>query len=461
MAQTYNVVDDETIDYLLEDANGAHVYSNTRALYGYLSADKNLFVPYDIRTPEPGAINLNELGDRTGITRYLGQNGETFRQNNPYPPAYTISKLMMRKVIFMNYIMLRSSGMSVEAAYLASCLRMRWILLGCLYADNDERRTPYDEVTRVQDNDPLLGNIVQARTGAELLAVQEVQDISNEIRSVSRSEFYGTAFATKWAETIWCISELVFRIRGHHYKDSYQGLIARTFRATTEGAVELPATFPYAEIFHTAIHPFGIRALPVKAAYFAAHAKIGNSLLIRFSGAPNGTALFTTSAAGLRILASEAWYSKLETSYKGVIEATMEISSNILNNKYAYHLSASLYGLPRLNNVQLGNKLITLGEAESIVSSLAPILQGYTNGIAGIQSQTRSLAFAFGEQKVLNKRAATNPLASIKMQTLIEVMVDKMQNTQSVGDIIDLLAPIEDNNSKALTTTNVGVSSNL
>lgn len=460
MAQTYNVVNDETIDYLLEDANGAHVYSNTRALYGYLSADKNLFLPAGVRPPQPNAVNLNELGDRTGISRYLGANGNTFRQNNPYPPVDTLNRLNLRKILLMNYIMLRRSGMSIEAAYLSACLRMRWLFLGCLYTTTADRATPYDEVTFVDGSDQILGPIVSANSDADLLQVQSIIDVSPEIRSVSRSEFYGTAFATKWAETIWCISELVFRIRGHHYKDSYQALIARTFRATTEGAVELPATFPYADIFHTAIHPFGIKALPVKAAYFAAHAKIGNSLLIRFSGAPNGTALFTTTAAGLRILASEAWYSKLEVSYHAVIDATMEIANNILDNKYAYHLSASLYGLPRLNTVQSGNKTLTLNEAESIVSSLAPILQGYTNGISGIQNQTKSLAFAFGEQKVLNKRAATNPLASIKMQTLIEVMVEKMQNSQNVNDIIDLLAPIEDNNSQAITTTNVRVPPN-
>lgn len=418
---------DDTIDYLLEDANGGHVYSNDKAMYGYIEQSKYLLLPYSADSSDPPDIDLTIAGSRTGISDVLGPAGETFRKNNPYIPAHSLTRVEMIKTVVINFQALIDAGISAGPAWLAATLRARWISLGCLYYAKDDRETPYNEVVVIDAKHPKYGEIVSKKTIAELNLLPHFQQIMTLSDPVRNHEFYGTRFAVENAETIWCISELVFRIRGHHYKDVYEELIARTFRATTAGSVELPDNFEYAPIFHTAIHPFGVKALPVMAWKFMAFGKTGDSLVIRHSGAPNGTAGITTASAGLHILATESWFPQFEATYKAQIEKIHNFANQILENKYRYHISASLYGLKRLTTVNDGTKDITLSEAEQIVASVAPFLQGYVIAMNSISANAGNLNFSFGKEKVLEKRSSANPIAQIKMQKLVEVIVMQME----------------------------------
>lgn len=430
MAAIPNPTLDELMNYLLEDANGGHVYSNEKAMFGYIEQSKYLLVTRDLILAEPPDVNLETAGNASGITQVLGPAGTAFRAANPYLGARRMTSLQSMKVLAINFDALVASGIETGPAFLAAALRTRWLNLGCLWEDPDTRGTPFDEVTAVGDTHAIYGSIVACRNLADLKADAEFQRIMTIADPVRNHEFYGLQFAVANAETIWCISELLFRIRGHHYKPEYEDLIRRTFRATTSGSVELPDNFAFAPVFHTAIHPFGVRALPTMAWKFMSYSKTGDSLIIRHSGAPNGTAAITTCSAGLRILATESWYTHFENTFKKQIDLIHRFASQILDNKYSYHISASLYGLTRKTTVNNGEKDIQLSEAEQIVASVAPYLQGYVQAMNDISTNAGNLNFSFGNEKVLEKRSAANPIAQIKMQKLVEVIVTTMEKAK-------------------------------
>lgn len=422
---------------ILEDANGLHTFSAERAQFGYIPASKFLFVPEDLAFSSPPDINLELLGRKYGLEDYIGGNGLTYRRANPYIKPGSPNIVSLWKIIAINFIKLTGSSMSDQAAFLASVLRARWIKLGCLWQDPSERKTPFDEVEYATNDDDDIKGIVDCSSEAELFQNPIFSATFARMQPHFASEFYGFKFAIKYAETIWGISELVFRIRGHHYKPAYEDLIKRTFRATTEGEVDLPDAFEYAAVFHTAIHPFGVRALPTMAAHFIAWGKTGNSLVIRFSGAPNGTALFTTTSAGIRMLASEAWYNRFEATYKTPITEVHDMARQILDNKYSYHQAAGLYGLNRSMTVTVNNVDISLSEAEQRIGVLAPPLQGFVNGVKNAQQGGSRITFAYGNQAVLQKRAGTNPMLAMKMELLIEKIITKLQEATKTADVMD------------------------
>lgn len=421
---------DELMAYILEDANGGHVYSNEKAMYGYIEQSKYMSVLDTARLSHPPDVNLETAGNAAGVTQVLGPAGATFRNANPYLPTHRYNQLSSIKTLMINFDTLVASGIAAGPAFLAAALRTRWLHLGCLWIDPDERGTPFDEVNIIDATTTSYIGIYDAPDMATLRADPEFVRIAAVADQVRNHEFYGMQFAIANAETIWCISELVFRIRGHHYKPEYEDLIRRTFRATTSGSVELPDNFDFAPIFHTAIHPFGVKALPVMAWKFMAYSKTGDSLIIRHSGAPNGTAAITTCSAGLKILATESWYKHFEDTFKPQIAQIHSFARQILANKYSYHISASLYGLTRKTTVNDGTKDIQLSEAEQVVAAVAPYLQGYVTAMNDISQNAGNLNFSFGKEKVLEKRSSSNPIAQIKMQKLIEVIVSTMERAK-------------------------------
>lgn len=435
MANRLTLVD--AIDVLLEDTNGVHVFSNERTSYGYIAANLFMYLPAGIIYDAPMDANLVDYGSSAGVSAHLGPAGNAFRAANPYLGPNALTPTEVLKVTLVNFIKLRNAGLNDEVAWSVSNLRARWLTLGCYYTNIRDRGTLYSESTIVRDNDPDVGQIVAAADinaitqTAQYVAIRDIAD------RVMQHDFYGTVFAVTYAETIWCTSELVFRIRGHHYKPEYEDLIARTIRASTQGAVELPDNYDFANIFHTAIHPFGVRALPVMAYKFIVLGKVGDSLITRFSGAPTGTAIFTTTSAGINMLKGEAFYDRFQATFPQPIRACHEFARQIMNNKYSYHISASLYGLPRITTFQLDGKSYTIAEAEQMVVPLAPMLKGYTTTIQQIMQQNVGMTFAYGNQKVLDKRASNNPLGQIRMSKLLEKIVTTLEEAKSVDTVMD------------------------
>jgi len=437
MAGTPNQAFTNSIDILLEDTNGAHVFSNERATYGYIAAGYFLVLPQGIQTDDPMTANLATYGNSAGVSTHLGPNGNQFRIDNPYLGNNALNALGMMKVILVNFIKLRNAGINDEVAWSISSLRARWVSLGCYYNNIRDRSVAIGETLYVDANDVDVGEIVGAANTADLLATNQYTAIRDVMQRVSVHEFYGTAFAVNYAETIWCISELVFRIRGHHYKPEYEPLIARTFRATTQGTVELPDNYDFAGIFHTAIHPFGVRALPVMAYKFMVLGKVGESLITRFSGAPTGTAIFTTTSAGIKMLSGESMYARFEDTYRESINACHAFAEQIMNNKYAYHISAGLYGLQRVTTLTYATKIYTISEAEQLVIPLSPMLKGFVDTVNMLMQQNPAMSFSFGNQKVFDKRAAANPLSQIRMSTLVEKIITTLENAKTTDDIMD------------------------
>jgi len=449
------------IDYLLEDANGTHTYSNDRALFGYIQAEKYLVLPAGLLPAQPPNTDLTIVGNTAGASQVLGQNGDVYRNTNPYIPANTISNLQLAQIICLNYHTLRNSGMDVGPAYLCAQLRARWIYLGCLFRNLNDRATPYNEVLTIRDDHPDFGQVVGAANLRALSTTPQFQAFATDTTPLINHDIFGKEFVTKWAETIWGISELLFRIRGHHYKVEYHELITRTMRATTEGSINLPPTFPFADVFHTSIHPFGVRVLPIMAYHFIAHGRFGNSLIIRFSGSPNGSALFTTLSAGISIISSEPWYNQWESSFKDKIQLAKSFAEQVINNKYGYHMSANLYGVIRRNTFVIGNKTYTISEAENEVSSLSPYIVGYANAVneAAINSNTVGLSFA--TQQVLNKRVATNPIASLKMMKLVDVTLQMMERAKSTAEVVANITNVPNaSSSTAIIASNPASGSN-
>jgi len=426
-----------SIDILLEDTNGAHVFSNERATYGYIAAGLFLVLPTGVNLDNPMNANLITYGNAEGVSANLGPAGNQFRVDNPYLGGNALSNLNMMKIVLVNFIKLRNAGVNDESAWSISNLRARWVSLGCYYRNVRDRAVTFTETLMVNGQDVDVGQIVGANDAAALVATQQYLAIRDVMNRVSVHEFYGTSFAVNYAETIWCISELVFRIRGHHYKPEYEALIARTFRATTQGTVELPDNYDFASIFHTAIHPFGVRALPVMAYKFMVLGKVGESLITRFSGAPTGTAIFTTTSAGIKMLSGESMYKRFEDTYRESINACHAFAEQIMNNKYSYHISAGLYGLQRVTTLTWNTKIYTIQEAEMLVIPLSPMLKGFVDTVNQVMQNNPALSFSFGNQKVFDKRAAANPLSQIRMSTLVEKIITTLEGAKSSDEIMD------------------------
>lgn len=423
------------IDLLLETVNGTGTYSNTRALFGYLEASKMLFLPANVALKNPPDIDLKEVGKIQWMDSLSKKMNEA--QDSDYDT--TMSNIDLVKIKLINFAKMRIAGLSDESAHAVAHLRARWIALGCLYDDIDTRGVTYDEVVYIDTDDKDFQSVIEADTLDELMKTAVWSEHGDLMVRVGADKLYGAEFCTLWAENIWAISELIMRIRGHHYKAEYEDLITRVFRAASEGSVDLPANYKFADIFHTAIHPFGIKALPVMTAHFQIHGKVANSLLIRFSGAPNGIAVITTTAAGLNLFKSESWYATFEATFKSQIDLTTSFARSVLNDKYSYHMSARLYGLNRLHTIKVGEKDYSLTEAENIVGTLAPMIKGFSDAIIDFQKQSNRSGFAFGKQQVLDKRASNNPLAAIKMSKLVEVILQVLDKSETPDQVVSTL----------------------
>lgn len=428
-------------EILVQDQNGDNTYSNDKALYGYIEAAKYLQVPAEIHAmlvALPQHTNEN-LGTVNAIQGFVGEAAMTYRTTTPYKRLGTMTALQFHKMSLLNYVTLKEAGLDDQGAYLAAALRTRWMLLGCLTPTVQDRGVLIDETVvnpMTEGAAALIGGATDIQELSQLVGI----DIAGYSRAAMDPNV-GSKFVVMWAETVWSISEYLFRVRGHHYKDEFKDLIKRMMRASTEGKVDLSDAFPFAAVFHTAIHPFGIKALPIMTMHFIAYGKIANAMCIRVSGAPNGTAAITTTAAALKSIAGEAWYSRFHAIAGPQIENIQKYAAAIMNNKYGFHLAAGLYGVTPARSITVDGIAKTLAVIDQEIGALAPVLQGFINFNKEIAAADQSMTYSFQNAKALEKRAASNPLLAARVQQMIQFTVDAISGSKTVADAISSTFP--------------------
>lgn len=460
----------QALDVLIQDENGQFTYSNEKALFGYLDINYRMPLFEGRIYNEPANFKVDDLGKADAISSFMDAAGQAIRSNNPYLPdlpdagtkptrsditaagtsadEMTNEKDRLRiefmKLAMLNYryLKLNNTNMPDNDAMLISFLRARWIILGALYNTREARNVTYDEIVYIKPTDDKYADIDSFNTVKKMMKSTNALDLAFFSFLNANKDF--TIFVTKYAETIWCISEFVFRVRGHHYKTEHTKLIEKAFSSVAEDNIAWPSAFNMEHAFRTAIHPFGIKALPIMAYKWLAWGKMGNGLILRLSGAPNGFAAITTAAAGVKILATESWYNDLRSKYREQLDTIEGFAKIILDNKYNYHLSASLYGAAVTRTLTYNGKTYTMAEADQIVGSVAPIIQGFISWARDRTAGQANATFSFGNAKVLEKRAASNPLMSERMKEILEYTIKAIGDSRTTREAIKQAFSIEE-----------------
>lgn len=457
------------LNFLLQDTNGDLVYSNEKALFGYLPASLHLVIPLEVSdaastkvTIEGRAIDYpdltaKEIGSTDGIKKLLGgtESGVAYRRRTTY--RYITDQNLIDKVTYMNFVKLKNGGLDNTNAYVAAALRARWIALGAysVLANEPTNIRMLSEVQIVQPNDSENATIYEKIAAADNLTMAFAYDvgIARDFIAAAVSEATGAAWVTKYAETVWCASEHCVRVRGHHYKNDYVSLLEKYMTSCHEGNFTWDKNLAHEHVFRTAIHPFGLYALPVLAAHFAIHGKLGNAGLLRFSGAPNGMAVVTTTAACLRAMAGEPWYKQYKTLYKDSMDLVNKAEEIIMANKYAWHLSANLYGIEKQTSCMIDGVSYTDNQLKEIGATLAAGAQGFIQAMKAIKESGQIATFSFENAKVLEKYAGNNPLSTVRIRQLVIYAINAVMEAKSVKSATLAALPAESEISDVVTVT--------
>lgn len=435
---------DNILSVIVEGANGNHVYSNERALVGYMPAHEFLRVFEIANLKRPTIIDLIAAGAQNFVSSNLGPAGDQWRAEatNSYATNNVPSRLDMIKLAILNAVPLITGvpALSVERATLIGLLRARWIKLGCLFEHLAERCVTYDEVVVVQNNDP----VVAAADIAALVAMANAQIIAILAHLQTAAGIAAIAWVTTNAELIWCISEHLMRSRGHHFKEEYTQMIRKMYASSSNDNVEWPNNIEMVDVLRTAIHPFGIRVLPMMAIKFAWHGKVGNGMISRMNGASNGYAAATTAYAGLAMIGSEPWFPIYMKNYENQITLVTTFAKFMLDRRYQFHESAGLYGVPPLRSITIGTVTYTMSDVELAVTTLAPVLQGFIIWSKENDRNLTTATFAFANAKVLEKRASSNPMMAMRMKALLQNAIKVIEDSEtSKGAIMETFPLIE------------------
>jgi len=425
-----NVNDLQSIlDLAVEGANGDHVFDNEKAEIGYLPESEKLRIIERIPLNQPPAIDLVALGAQNSLAPYLGQGNAQFKVNNPYVHPNAFNGLVNLKLIVLNADPLLTAvpPLSVERACYIGMLRARWLWLGCLFTALADRCVTHDEVVVV----PMTNDVAAA---ADLTALIALGNVNKNIVLTYLGTAPGRAamaFVINHAELIWAMSEHIFRVRGHHFKPEFETMIKKAFKSSSPGNVDFPAGVSLVDTFRTAIHPFGIRALPCMTVKFAAWGKVGNGMLKRFDGASNGFAAVTTAFAAGSMIASEPWYSRYAEKAADQIDAVGVFAKEMLKSRYQFHISAALYGVVPIREVKIGSETYTMNDIDLAVTAVAPVLQAFINWSNTRAKQDGTMVFSFANAKVLEKRASANPLMVARMVALLNSTINMIEDAES------------------------------
>jgi len=448
---------------LTQSINGADTYSNSRALFGYIESAKYLVVTaayvkamkdwhMSVRSP---SRNITQMGARAAFGKFLTAAGTTYADEKDYV-AYGETEdeeLDIFKMLIMNYIALRKAGLSVNDAYIAAAYRSRWLSLGCLFTTSETEitgnNTPFIEVI-IADNvftdgkdalSKMMIKILAAEDAEETLNAIEPEEDATELLVKLEDDDIGIHYIIHTAECIWGIAEYLYRTRGHHWKDDYEELARKIFESNFQGNLTLPSAVALNVIFHTSIHPFAILMLPTMTYHFALLGKIGNSTLLRLEAAPNGVAMITTTAAALTAIRTEPWYTAFHKSMKDFIEVVTTLANEVLADKYAYHMSANLYGVQAKKIVVANGRSFTIDEAKSEVAPVATVVQGFINQLDKYVEDGEIKGFSLSNTRALQKHASGNPMLSMKVSILMTLASKFLMQSKKTGSAALMVFP--------------------
>lgn len=319
-----------TMATYVQGSNGDAVYTNARAMMGRIDAGMFMMIPETMSNMVTGAITMDidlvNFGSTDGVNSMIGATGRTYAATVPYFNYSAIARTDDEKIFdaakmsALNFATLTAAGLSPIAALYVASLRTRWAMTGGLKALVSDTSTTDVEHVIVSATDSTYGNLSAAATASDLNTASVA--IFEAYLDVVDANPDAGAWVVYHAEAIWSAVEFVFRTRGHHFKtsrsesSSYEAIYKRYLSASFEGTFEWPAALEMFSVFHTAIHPFKIRALAVVTAHYLAHGKLSESAKLRLHSAPCGHAMITTAVAALATMKGEVWWSAFERSFE-------------------------------------------------------------------------------------------------------------------------------------------------
>lgn len=444
---------DAFLKRMLQDANGDDVYNNDRALHGYLEASK--FLLFTETMAKACSVEktigkpVEALGKTEGYIANYIPDREAYIKVTPYVDADLNDELSQLKMVALNFLYLVEGNMDAENAFVIAALRNRWATLGglrLLLTDKTPaaRRAEYI-VVKEKNGGTIFEQIAAANNPGEIFAVMGTN--GQLMYDRFKDDKCGIAWVLQHADAFWAASEYVFRVRGHHYKDtqkeeeSYKALYTRYLDAFYEGNFVWPDKIRYAEVFRTAIHPFKMRALPMLTMHMMYYETLANSAVVRFSGSPVGNALVTTTYAGLNALRSESWFSFFATVYSEEIKFVEKATKVINDNKYNYHMSAALYGVSKLTSVEIDGNEYTMDQVKSRVSVVAAACQGLILALSTAVRENLITKFALSNAKALEKAAADAPTVTLKIRELVEMAIAAVSTAKGIPEAVRTALP--------------------
>lgn len=447
------------LELAIQDANGSAVYSKDKALVGYIEANKFMVVPKSFyesaKNDAWNPTDLDVLGGKDGLNQFLESVDDNYLKANEYLRSgvgfndVDSKNLMFHKIAAMNFIYLKGSGEELHDRFAISILRARYCMIGALHISSKDGLTKYEEVIDVDANTSKVSdqvkNIAEASTLEEIF--DEMADDFLEYNEAMKDPESGIKWLVNKADNIWAAVEYVFRVRSHHFKttgsekDSYTDIYTRFLKACYEGEFNWPNNLKMFSIFHTCVHPFKMKALPIITAHMAAHGVVAQAAILRFEGSPCGRSRITTTSAALNTLRGEIWYRSFYKVYSVEYDLLVAVTDIINSDKYAFHLGAGLYGKKVRNVVTHGGRNYTLTEVESITTSLAAAAQGLIQALSTIKSNGMISDFSLSNAKALSKAGASSPLLLLRITSLIIKSMEEIADAKNMTDAIESALP--------------------
>mmetsp|Transcript_902 Transcript_902/g.1898 ORF Transcript_902/g.1898 Transcript_902/m.1898 type:complete len:504 (+) Transcript_902:123-1634(+) len=448
-----------------QSSNGKDAYDNLKVLMGHIDAKYYMLIPDDtwksIKEASDFPFTISDLSARGEMAKYCQG------KNNVYMNAHGFEKvkgiegkgdafdagrdLAFWRVAAMNYKVLVDNEMDpVEAAYVAM-IRAKWLLTGGGKAlANDSTNTSCEHVLIDANHaDTCLREIHTATTIDEIIVTlgSDGIDLATVFCGTTDSTADGIEWVTLHYTNIWCAVEHSFRTKGHHYKNTgveaafYETGYQRFLDACFKDGFSFPTGVSSFAIFHTAIHPFKLQALPIVATHYTAYCTVAEAAIVRFDGAPNGNAVITTSKAALDALAGETWYSQFVKLYGVQIDLVEKATNAILDNKFAFHNCAGLYGISLKAVVEVDGKELSLSDVKSKTASVASACQGLILALAELHRNKRINGFALSRAKSLKKASDANPILSLRICELVLASVENIADSETIADKIEAALP--------------------
>jgi hypothetical protein len=361
----------------------------------------------------------------------------------------------MAKMTTVNYLSLKSAGLNSPTAFVAAALRARWAATGGL---RDLVSTVDDtgaEYLSFDETDQEYGQIYAAES---IRAIYQVLDADGRAMFAEmRNDEYGSNWVNNHFTNLLAAVESCFRVRGHHYKknakeasgttDGYKLFYERYMNACNEGKWNWPEAVDRFEIFHTAVHPFKLKALAKTTWHYLAFGSLAPAAVVRLSGSPCGNAVITTSLAGLELVRAEVWYARFKAAYGDLIKDLEGFAEAVNHNKYGYHQSAALYGLKKAITVpclstldENGNpKMVSIEFAKSRSAIMAAIAAAICLALFDARESKLITSFSMSNAQAINKAANEMPMLVLRFKFLITASMNQVIESTDVNDTLNIV----------------------